>query len=122
VDRRHQGAFQRLVGQSAVATLAAETGGHGAPYLDELARRLALGVAAAATILDPGLVVLSGETALAAGPALAERVRDAVPRIAPVHPAVALSTIGDPGPLRGATWRAVELARRELLDRAGSEP
>ncbi|TMR10410.1 ROK family transcriptional regulator, partial [Nonomuraea turkmeniaca] len=42
-------------------TVAVAAGTEGEPLLDEIAHRLALGVAAVCVILDPGLVVLGGE-------------------------------------------------------------
>lgn len=91
VSEPQSGSFQRLVGGDAVAGLA---GAHGigsasGPYdpdtdsvgdhvrtavaegaeafLDELAGRLAVGVAAVAVVLDPGLIVLSGDVGRAGG-------------------------------------------------------
>ena len=53
----------------------------GGPVLDEIARRLALGVASTCVVLDPPLVVLAGEVGLAGGSALAERVQHEVAAI-----------------------------------------
>jgi predicted NBD/HSP70 family sugar kinase len=136
VDHVSQGSFQRLVGTPALAVLAdqhglnlpsprnaaavaaavshAANGGHEA-FLNEVARRIALGVAAVCTVLDPGLVVLSGETGLAGGQALAERVGEQVERVAPVHPHVVVSGVGDGAVLDGASLRAVRASRQTLL-------
>jgi len=136
VDHVSQGSFQRLVGTPALAVLAdqhglnlpsprdaaavaaavshAANGGHEA-FLTEVARRIALGVASVCTVLDPGLVVLSGETGLAGGAALARRVGEQVERIAPVHPRVVASGVGDSAVLDGATLRAVRASRQSLL-------
>ena len=101
-DVRHpaSGGFQSLAGGSAVRALAAEhgfaaptaagavasalAGAHDAAgpdgrqravaFLDELARRVAVGVASVCLVLDPGLVVLGGEVGRAGGSALAGRV------------------------------------------------
>lgn len=138
VDHVSQGSFQRLVGTSALAVLAeqhglhlpaprdaaavadavahAAGGGHDA-FLQEVARRIALGVAAVCTVLDPGLVVLTGQTGLAGGDRLAEMVREHVERVAPVHPRVVPSGIGESAVLDGATLRAVRSARQMLLAR-----
>jgi predicted NBD/HSP70 family sugar kinase len=137
-DQVSHGAFQQLVGSPALAVLArqhgldvdprcesaavaqavahAAGGGHDA-FLHELARRVALGVASVCTVLDPGLVVLTGATGLAGGTALAEAVADQVPRVAPVHPRVVVSTVGEQAVLDGANLRAVEAARQSLLAR-----
>jgi len=132
-----QGGFQRLVGSAALAELAQQHGlrsdgrdasgvvaaalrgpaeqNHG--FVDEVAARIALGVAAVSVVLDPGLVVLTGETGLAGGAGLAAAVADHVARIAPVRPQVAPSVLGESAVLTGATARAVRAARRELLAR-----
>ena len=89
--RGAKGAFQTLVASDAakaigkkygfrgnesadVVRAAVAAGPAGEPLLDELAARLALGVAATCVVLDPPLVVLAGEVSQAGGPALAERV------------------------------------------------
>lgn len=127
VDHFEQGSFQRLVGAPAVAELAQRHGvesGHAAgkdsPFLTELAQRISLGVAAIGTILDPALVVLTGETSLAAGPHLPAAVAEATSRIAPIHPRVELSTLGTDGPLAGARLDALDTARATLLKRISS--
>src|ERR1700733_1403923 len=94
-DIRHpaSGGFQSLAGASAVRGLAAEhglaaptaaaavqaalssgPGGPGASFLDELAHRVAVGVASVCAVLDPGLVVLGGDVGRAGGTVLADRV------------------------------------------------
>lgn len=135
VDHVSQGSFQRLVGAQALLRLADERGRAVASrdsaavaalvaacaeddeYLDEVARRIALGVAAVCTVLDPGLVVLSGETGLAGGDALARLVGGHVERVAPVHPRVVTSTVGRGAVLDGATLRAIRSAGQALLAR-----
>ncbi|MFG1943544.1 ROK family protein [Nonomuraea sp. NPDC048826] len=127
------GGMQSLVSAEAVAELArgygfaADSAGHcvevavaagaeGEPLLDEIARRLALGVAAVCVILDPGLVVLGGEVGHAGGEALTSRVEEAVARICPVRPQVVTTAVTDPNPvLRGAVLAALDQARQELL-------
>ncbi|MDA0638073.1 ROK family transcriptional regulator [Nonomuraea sp. MCN248] len=127
------GGLQSLVSAEAVAELArgygfaADSAGHcvevavaagaeGEPLLDEIARRLALGVAAVCVILDPGLVVLAGEVGHAGGEALTSRVEEAVARICPVRPQVVTTAVTDPNPvLRGAVLAALDQARQELL-------
>ncbi|WP_248960317.1 ROK family transcriptional regulator [Sphaerisporangium perillae] len=137
------GSFQRLVGTAALIGLAAEhnipsgppgaaAGSPGAPYssadlvrtavatgmdgfLDELARRLAIGVAAVTVVLDPGLVVLSGDVGRAGGEALAERVEKAVARICPSRPRVTVTEVEGNPVLRGAVTAALEQAREEVF-------
>ncbi|MCA2183051.1 ROK family transcriptional regulator [Nonomuraea glycinis] len=101
-------------GQSVQVAVAA--GAEGEPLLDEIAHRLALGVAAVCVILDPGLVVLAGEVGHAGGEALTSRVEEAVARICPVRPQVVTTAVTDPHPvLRGAVLAALDRARGELL-------
>lgn len=96
--------------------VAMAAGAEGEPLLDEIAQRLALGVAAVCVILDPGLVVLAGEVGHAGGAALTSRVEEAVARICPVRPQVVTTTVTDRNPvLRGAVLAALEQAREELL-------
>jgi len=74
------------VAAKAVAAAAADAvagGTRGSDFLDELASRVALGVAAISVVLDPGLVVLGGGVGLAGGTELASRVASDVGRICP---------------------------------------
>jgi predicted NBD/HSP70 family sugar kinase len=95
--------------------------GRGAEFLDELASRVATGVAAISVVLDPGLVVLGGEVGLAGGEALASRVAVEVGRICPARPRVVPTGISGGPVLRGAILAAVDRARAELLASVASE-
>ncbi|HEY1489010.1 MAG TPA: ROK family transcriptional regulator [Micromonosporaceae bacterium] len=112
VDRdphKPKGGFQQLVGAEPVRAIAREhgfraangaaavaaavqAGTAGGPVLDEIASRLALGIAAACVVLDPPLVVLAGEVSQAGGQALAQRVEHEVAAIAPVAPRVVVTS------------------------------
>ena len=147
-DIRHpaSGGFQSLAGGLAVRELAAR---HGFPastaaeavqaavaaasdasdaFLDELAQRVAVGVASVCVVLDPGLVVLGGEVGRAGGIALASRVAAAVAAIWPSHPQVVPTGVPGEPVLRGAMLAAVDQARAALLasvadpSRPGSAP
>lgn len=101
---------------AAVAVRAAvEAGKAGEPFLDELAQRLALGVASVCVVVDPGLVVLAGEINRAGGAGLAQRVEKAVGKISPVRPRVVASTVDGNPVLRGALLTALETARQEIF-------
>jgi predicted NBD/HSP70 family sugar kinase len=130
-DIRHpaSGGFQALAGGSAVRALAAEYG-FAAPtpaeavqaaiagseaFLDELAHRVAVGVASVCVVLDPGLVVLGGEVGRAGGAALAARVAADVAGICPARPRVVPTGVPDEPVLRGAMLAAVAQARAALL-------
>lgn len=125
-------AFQSLVGAEAVLALAATHGleqpSAGAavvaavaadhPMLDVLGERLAVGLAAICVVLDPSLVVLSGDVGRAGGAALANRIQHAVPRIAPVHPTVVVSGVTGNAVLAGALEVATDTAREAIFDGA----
>ncbi|HCT76054.1 MAG TPA: sugar kinase, partial [Micromonosporaceae bacterium] len=81
----------------------------------ELARRLALGVASACLVLDPPLVVLSGEIGAAGGTPLAERVQHEVAAITPVSPKVVVTGVGEEPVLRGALLTALDTVRDEVF-------
>jgi predicted NBD/HSP70 family sugar kinase len=126
------GSFQRTVNAETVRALARsrgfragtaadalraaiDAGDVGAPVLDELAKRVAIGVVAVCVVLDPSLVVLAGDVGRAGGEALAARVRDQVARLAPVSPRVVGTEVGTDAVLKGALLTAVEEAREELF-------
>jgi len=131
------GGFQLLAGGAAVRALAAR---HGFPaptaaeavqaaaavgaavgsaassaFLDDLAQRVAVGVASVCVVLDPGLVVLGGEVGRAGGTALASRVAAAVAAIFPARPRVVPTGVPGEPVLRGAMLAAVDQARAALL-------
>jgi predicted NBD/HSP70 family sugar kinase len=142
-DIRHpaSGGFQWLAGGSAVRALAAGYGftaptaadairaavaqarttqaepsqASASRFLDDLAHRVAVGVASVCVVLDPGLVVLGGEVGRAGGDALASRVAAGVARICPARPRVVPTGVPDEPVLRGAMLAAVGLARAALL-------
>jgi predicted NBD/HSP70 family sugar kinase len=138
------GGFQWLAGGSAVRALAAgygftaptaaeavraavaasrtpvtEAGTENSPeplsFLDDLAHRVAVGVASVCVVLDPGLVVLGGEVGRAGGEALASRVAAAMASICPARPRVVPTGVPDEPVLRGAMLAAVDQARAALL-------
>jgi len=86
-----------------------------AGFLDELARRVAVGVAAVCVVLDPGLVVLGGEVGQAGGAALADRVAAGVAAVWPARPRVVPTGVPGEPVLRGAMLAAVAQARTALL-------
>ncbi len=140
-DIRHpaSGGFQSLAGGAAVRALAARHGfaaataaeavqaavtaqaaGPGSvpgatAFLDDLAQRVAVGVASVCVVLDPGLVVLGGEVGRAGGTALAARVAAGVAAICPARPRVVPTGVPGEPVLRGAMLAAVDQARAALL-------
>jgi predicted NBD/HSP70 family sugar kinase len=123
--------FQQLAGLGAARAVAREHGfdGPGAdgvraavaagtvggPVLDELARRLALGVASTCLVLDPPLVVLAGAVGRAGGTALAERVQHEVAAITLVSPRVVASEVTEEPVLTGALHTALVTVRDEVF-------
>jgi predicted NBD/HSP70 family sugar kinase len=107
------------VAAKAVAAAVADGGSQAAAFLDDLASRVALGVAAISVVLDPGLVVLGGSVGLAGGTALADRVAADVGEICPARPRVVPSTLKSGPVLRGAMLAAVDTVRQELLASVG---
>ena len=77
--------------------------------------RLAVGVASVSVVLDPGLVVLSGDVGRAGGAALAERVQRAVAQVCPSRPRVAVTEVTGNPILRGAMVVALGHAREEMF-------
>lgn len=100
---------------AAVAAASSAQAERAGRFLDELARRVALGAVAVCTVIDPGLVVLGGEIGLAGGKALADRVAAEVARACPVRTRVVPTSVVSEPVLRGALLTAVDLARTDLL-------
>jgi predicted NBD/HSP70 family sugar kinase len=130
--RSAKGPFQAIAGADAVKAIgrqhgfrgveaadvvraAVAAGDAGKPVLDELARRLALGVAAVCVVLDPPLVVLAGEVGQAGGPALAERVEREVAAITIVSPRVVITEVPAEPVLHGALRMALDAVRDEVF-------
>lgn len=125
------GGFHQLAGLEAIRAMAREhgfegpggdgiraavaAGTAGGPVLDELARRLALGVASTCLVLDPPLVVLAGEVGQAGGSALAERVQHEVAAITLVSPQVLASEVAEEPVLTGALHTALAVVRDEVF-------
>ncbi|MEV7389360.1 ROK family transcriptional regulator [Streptomyces sp. NPDC091215] len=86
-----------------------------ARFLDALADRIALGVAAIVAILDPGCAVLGGEIGAAGGAPLAARVEERLRRMSPLATEVRASALGGAAVLRGALLTARERAQDELF-------
>jgi predicted NBD/HSP70 family sugar kinase len=92
----------------------------GAAFLDELAQRVSIGVAAVCVVLDPSLVVLGGTVGKAGGAELATRVAAEVARICLARPTVLPTSVPDEPVLRGALQAALGQARARLLGSLGS--
>lgn len=108
-----------LVSPSAVARLAES---HAALPTDfehegfrtDLAARIALGAAAFALVVDPGVVVLSGELGRAGGPLLAAAVEKRLAAVCPVPTRVRTTAVPGNPILTGAVATALDRARDAL--------
>lgn len=135
VDRGAAGAFQQLVGGQGIRALgkqykvrgaepidivrnavAAKSGGE--EFLTEWASRIAIGAAAVATLLDPGLIILGGPLANAGGQRLVDMVSTHLARLAFVRPPLKLSAVTDEGVMAGA----IEVALQDVRSRLFGQP
>lgn len=133
VRRSNAGAFQELAGGPAVVSLARSLGlratsapaavraalttpGAGDDFLATLGRRLAVGVAAMVAVLDPALVVLSGEVALAGGDRLRAAVAEELGSVAVGQPRLELADVREGPVLTGALHTALAAARDDVFD------
>jgi predicted NBD/HSP70 family sugar kinase len=91
-----------------------------AAFLDDLAHRVSIGVAAVCVVLDPGQVVLGGPVGKAGGAELAARVAAEVPRLCLARPTVLPTSVTGEPVLRGAMQAALEQARAGLFSSLGS--
>ncbi|MGI5467632.1 ROK family transcriptional regulator [Streptomyces sp. CA-132043] len=103
-----------------VVRAAVAAGPAGADFLDALARRIAVGVAAVTALLDPGCVVLGGEIGRAGGAALATRVAACAAGMSPLHTEVRAGTVGGRAVLRGAVLAAKDAAQDDLFAPEGA--
>jgi predicted NBD/HSP70 family sugar kinase len=110
---REHGFRAASASEAVAAALAGGTAGE--PVIDELARRVALGVVAVCVVLDPSLVVLAGDVGRAGGEALAARVQDQVTRLAPVAPRVVMTEVAGEPVLQGALLTALAETREEVF-------
>ncbi|MFJ6380869.1 ROK family transcriptional regulator [Kitasatospora sp. NPDC092039] len=133
-----EGGFHGLVGSAAICALARahglpadpaddapaaeaavraalSAGAAGDGFLDELAERIAIGAAGVCVVLDPGCVVLGGETGRAGGPELARRVERRLARLSPLSTEVRAGAAGGGAVLAGAVLTAGDAVRRDLF-------
>jgi len=100
----------------AMTDAVAAGGDRAASALDEIASRLAIGLSAVVAIVDPDLIVLAGDIALAGGERLRSLVQHHLHATVVARPPVLLSGLdGDPV-LDGARRLALERVQDEVLD------
>ena len=131
---RRRGPFEETVAGGSVARVAAELGmprpltaervfaaaRRGDPVALEAVeiegRRLALGIAAIAAVVDPELVILGGGVGKS-GDLLVRPIAEELRRLSPFHPRVEVSALGEDAVLTGAIATALAEARRQLFTR-----
>lgn len=130
--RTAQSAFQGLAGADAIRAVGREygfdgtdaadavraavaAGPPGSAFLDEVARRFSLGVAAACAVLDPPLVVLAGAVGQAGGEAVTRRIAHEVATITLCAPRVEPSRVPADPVLHGALRTALDAVRDEVF-------
>jgi predicted NBD/HSP70 family sugar kinase len=142
--RPNTGGLQSLVGGPAIATILRASGFRGADpvkmaasaaqhagrgqrdqraqqagaALSQIALRLATGLAAITSVLDPELVVLAGDIALAAGEPLRVRIERELHALTIPQPPLRLSTVTGNPVLAGALDLAVGAVRDEVFNTA----
>lgn len=142
VAKANSGGFQELAGVQAIPRLAKALGiqtreqpyvetaagllAHAAAHhtedaryaglLDGYAERLATGLASVVAVLDPELLVLSGEAVTAGGEPLRARVQTQLADLAAARPRLVLATVAPAPVLRGALESALAATRDEVFD------
>ncbi|MFF8955955.1 ROK family transcriptional regulator [Streptomyces sp. NPDC014894] len=141
VTQANSGGFQELAGAQVLPRLAREFGvediGEGrytevAPrlvaaaaeadsgpcreFLDRYATVLATGLASMVAVLDPELVVLSGEAIVAGGEPLRARVQTELGELAAPRPRLVLGSVREHPVLRGALESALAATRDDVFD------
>ncbi|MBB4681529.1 ROK family transcriptional regulator [Crossiella cryophila] len=104
------------------AVRAAVTGGDpGIAFLTDLARRIATGVANLVSVLDPELVLLSGETAETGGELLCELVQRELHELVIPKTPVELGSVTGNAVRAGALHSAYAIAREEIFGLPAAE-
>jgi predicted NBD/HSP70 family sugar kinase len=129
--------FDDLVGFRAVSALARQHGlpdepseavaaaradlSLGMPFLSELARRLAGGLAPIVAVLDPPLVVLAGPTCVPGGEVLVQLVSEELRAMSPFHPRLTVSEVLGSPVLQGGLDAGLARLRTRLFADGGRE-
>jgi predicted NBD/HSP70 family sugar kinase len=127
--------FDDLLGGRAVARLAQEHGlppdpgaavaaaradlSRGMPFLSELARRLAGGLAPIVAVLDPPLVVLAGPTCVPGGEVLVQLVGEELRAVSPFGTRLAVSEVQGSPVLQGGLDAGLARLRARLFAEGG---
>lgn len=127
--------FDDLVGVTAVSALAREHGlpatpaaavaaarqdlARGMPFLSELARRLAGGLAPVVAVLDPPLLVLAGPTCVPGGEVLVQLVTEEIRAMSPFSTRLAVSEVQGSPVLQGGLDAGLARVRARLFADGG---
>ncbi|TDD29060.1 ROK family transcriptional regulator [Actinomadura sp. KC06] len=103
------------VGAAAGTRTASDAGARAERALTELASRLGVTLATVVAIVDPGLVVLTGDVLLAGGEPLRARVEQHLHSLTIPRPEVRLSTVKGNPVLAGALQQALRETRDEVF-------
>ncbi|MFF5634897.1 ROK family transcriptional regulator [Streptomyces sp. NPDC012825] len=87
-----------------------------AALLDRYAERVAIGLSSLVAVLDPELIVLSGEVLVSGGEPLRARVQTALADLAASRPRLVLAAVPRRPVLRGALESALAATRDEVFD------
>ncbi|MEU9186134.1 ROK family transcriptional regulator [Streptomyces sp. NPDC048484] len=147
VARSNSGGFEELAGRRALLSLAREHGltpppggsltekaaavvaeaarttpGAGEAVLAEYATRLATGLAAVVTVIDPELIILAGGVITAGGEPLRALIQSELAELAVPRPPIRLSTTPGSPVLVGALQSALAATRDEVFDTTDRTP
>jgi predicted NBD/HSP70 family sugar kinase len=127
--------FHQLIGTEAVEALAREHGlppapsaavaaaradlTRGMPFLSELARRLAGGLAPIVAVLDPPLVVLAGPTCVPGGEVLVQLVSEELRAMSPFNTRLAVSEVEGSPVLQGGLDAGLARLRARMFADGG---
>ncbi|MFI7612188.1 ROK family protein [Nonomuraea terrae] len=101
--------------RQAVANAAREAEGRSLAGLRDVAARLAVGLAAITSVVDPALIVLTGGVPLAGGELLRRLVEEELHALTIPRPPVRLSAVGGNPVLAGALSVALDAVREDVL-------
>lgn len=116
------GVTEKAAAMVAEAARTAERPGPGQALLADFATRLATGLAAIVTVVDPELIILAGGMITAGGEPLRSLVQSELAELAVPRPAIRLSTTPDSPVLTGALQSALAATRDEVFDTTGRTP
>ncbi|WP_406395281.1 ROK family protein [Streptomyces sp. NBC_00887] len=116
IDTPHQPYAEVAAGLLARAAAAYEQDPALTELLRQYAQRLATGLASVTAVLDPGLIVLSGQLVASGGELLRSLIQSELAELAASRPRLVLGGISRHPVLRGALERALADTRDEVFD------